>query len=72
MREYGPFQPEDVATVPTIHAKNLIASGYAREIMVPPPFRARSIEEQNAAREEHFANLAAKYTKDTAQKEAKA
>jgi hypothetical protein len=72
LREYGPFQPEDVATVPTIHATNLIASGYAREIMVPPPSRAISIKEQNAAREEHFANLAAKYTKDTAQKEAEA
>jgi len=69
LKEYGPFRPEDVATVPTIHAKNLIASGYAREIIVPtpPPFRARSIEEQNKAREEHFAKLAAKYTKDAAQ-----
>lgn len=67
MREYGPFRPEDVATVPTIHAKNLIASGYAREIVVSPPSSVRSIEEQNKAREEHFAKLAAKYTKDAAQ-----
>jgi len=71
LRKYGPFQPEDVAAVPTIHAKNLVASGHAKEINAPPS-RAKSIEEQNKAREEHFANLAAKHTKDTAQKEAEA
>jgi hypothetical protein len=32
MKTYGPFKPDDVATVPAIHAKNLIRSGHALEI----------------------------------------
>lgn len=32
MRTYGPFQREDVATVPASQAKNLIKSGHAVEV----------------------------------------
>lgn len=32
LKTYGPFQREDVATVPAVHAKNLIRSGHALEV----------------------------------------
>jgi hypothetical protein len=34
MRQYGPFQREDVGTVPTINAKSLVAKGFAAEIIL--------------------------------------
>ena len=32
MVNYGPYHPEDVATIPAIHARNLVRSGHAVEI----------------------------------------
>lgn len=51
MRTYGPFQPEDVATVPVIHARNLISSGHAQEInsgIAPRPRRDEAAGEVGA------------------------
>ena len=54
MRIYGPFQREDVATVPAIQAKNLIRSGHALEIhpgIGPHPRRdAPVLDEMGEAR----------------------
>lgn len=54
MRTYGPFQPEDVATVPAINAKNLVRSGHALEIhpgLGPHPRRdAPVLDEMGDAR----------------------
>jgi DNA replication factor GINS len=35
MKTYGPFQPEDVASIPVENAVNLIRRGIAKEIVVP-------------------------------------
>ena len=35
MKTYGPFQPEDVASIPAENAENLIRRGIAKEIVVP-------------------------------------
>jgi DNA replication initiation complex subunit (GINS family) len=36
MKAYGPFQPEDLATIPTQNAENLIKRGIAKQVKVDP------------------------------------
>jgi hypothetical protein len=50
---------QEVVSLPEIHAKNLIVSGYAREICSS----GKSVDEQDKAKDQHFAELAAKHTR---------
>jgi DNA replication initiation complex subunit (GINS family) len=36
MKTYGPFNPEDVATLPEENAENLIRRGFAKVVEIQP------------------------------------